>query len=294
METNPKGHQTSPSGTEADLRLFNLQEIRNAVAVLFADVRFGAGECIEVRLLDKRKKLVVSGWFDDIDLLAKRVALAARDGVGSFGSYRFIQDNVYWTVNPINDALLSRQPKNTLEFVSENSSDNNATRRCWFPIDIDPIRPSGVSATKDERKLALDVTNSMFRRLEELGFTDNMFVGGTSGNGFHCLIRVDLPNDDESRDLLRDCLKGLNVLVGTAKVEIDPKVYNAARIIKAYGTMARKGVNDEKRPWHMSKLMHIPERVEVAPRELLEKLAALAPVNNPKRVVEENLPGGDE
>ena len=292
MEIHSVCPETSPSGAENDLKLYNLKEIRKAIAVLFSDVHLGAGECIEVRLLDKRKKLVVSGWFDDLDLLAKRVALAARDGVGSPGSYRFIQDNVYWTVNPINDALLSRQPKNILDFVSENSSDNNATRRCWFPIDVDPIRPSGVSATKEERKLALDVINTMVPKLEELGFTDNMYVGGTSGNGFHCLIRVDLPNDDDSRDLLRDCLKSLNMLVGTAKVEIDPKVFNAARIIKAYGTMARKGVNDEKRPWHMSKLTYIPEQVEVAPRELLEKLAALAPKGgNPKRAVEDKPQG---
>src|ERR1035438_5476046 len=94
-----------------DFKLFDLKEIRKAINVLFSDVRFGDGECIEIRIFDKKKKLVVSGWFDDLDLLARRVALAARDGVGSPGSYRFIQDNVYWTVNPINDALLSRQPK---------------------------------------------------------------------------------------------------------------------------------------------------------------------------------------
>lgn len=285
MENNSEGLQSSLPGSEAELKLFNLTEIRKAVAVLFADVHFGAGECIEVRLLDKRKKLVVSGWFDDIDLLAKRVALAARDGVGVFGTYRFIQDNVYWTVNPVNDALLSRQPKNTLDFVAENSSDNNVTRRCWLPIDVDPLRPSGVSATNEERKLAVEVIKAIVAKLEELGFTSNMYVAGTSGNGFHFLIRIDLPNDDDSRDLLRDCLKSLNVLVGTAKVEIDPKVYNAARIIKAYGTMARKGINDERRPWRLSKLNYIPERVEVAPRELLERLASLAPMGNPKRAV---------
>jgi P4 family phage/plasmid primase-like protien len=275
-----------------DLKLYDLKEIRKAINVLFSDVKFGDGECIEVRIFDKKKKLVVSGWFDDLDLLARRVALAARDGVGSPGSYRFIQDNVYWTVNPVDDVLLSRQPKNTLDFVSENSKDSNITRRCWFPIDVDPLRPSGVSATKEERKLAVDVINAMAGKLEELGFTDSMYVGGSSGNGFHCLIRVDLPNDDDSRDLLRDCLKSLNMFVGTAKVEIDPKVFNAGRIIKAYGTMARKGVNDEKRPWHMSKLSHIPERVEIAPRELLEKLAALVPKGgNPKRAVEDKPQG---
>jgi P4 family phage/plasmid primase-like protien len=269
-----------------DLKLYDLTEIRKAINVLFSDVKSGDGECIEVRIFDKKKHLVVSGWFDNMEIMAKAIAVAARDGVG--GGYRFVQDNVYWTVNPVNDALLSRQPKNAFGFVSESSSDNNITRRCWFPIDVDPIRPSGVSATKEERDLARAVTNEMCVKLEELGFTDNMYVGGTSGNGFHCLIRIDMPNDDVTRDLLRDCLKGLNALVGTGKVDIDPKVFNASRILKAYGTIARKGINDEKRPWRMSRLSYVPDQIEVAPRELLEKLAALAPKGgNPKRAVED-------
>jgi P4 family phage/plasmid primase-like protien len=269
-----------------DLKLYDLTEIRKAINVLFSDVKSGDGECIEVRIFDKKKHLVVSGWFDNMEIMAKAIAVAARDGVG--GGYRFVQDNVYWTVNPVNDALLSRQPKNAFGFVSESSSDNNITRRCWFPIDVDPIRPSGVSATKEERDLARAVTNEMCVKLGELGFTDNMYVGGTSGNGFHCLIRIDMPNDDVTRDLLRDCLKGLNALVGTGKVDIDPKVFNASRILKAYGTIARKGINDEKRPWRMSRLSYVPDQIEVAPRELLEKLAALAPKGgNPKRAVED-------
>ena len=272
-----------------DLKLYDLSEIRKAIDVLFADVRFGAGECVEVRLLDKKRHLVVSGWFDDPEIMAKHVAVAARDGVGR--NYRFIQDNVYWTANPVNDALLSRQPKNQLDFVSENSSDNNITRRLWLPIDIDPLRPSGVSATREERKLACQVINGLLGKLTELGFSSNMYVGGTSGNGYHLLIRIDLPNDDASRDLLRDCLKGMDALVGTSKVEVDPKVFNSARIIKAYGTMARKGVNDEKRPWRMAKLTVVPEKIEVASRGLLERLAALAPKTSGKRVVEDKPQG---
>jgi P4 family phage/plasmid primase-like protien len=275
-----------------DEKLYDLSEIRKAIGVLFADVKCGAGECIEVRMFDKNKNLVVAGWFDNPDIMAKRIALAARDGVRGDTSYKFIQDNIYWTINPVNDALLSRQPKNTLQFVKDTTSDNNITRRCWLPFDVDPIRPSGVSATKQERALARDVINDIFLKLEEMGFTENMYVGGTSGNGYHCVMRIDLPNDDDSRELLRDCLKGLNTLVGTAKVDIDLKVFNAARILKAYGTIARKGVNDAVRPWRLSKLVHVPEHVEVAPRELLAKLADIAPKgNNPRRAIE-NRPQG--
>ena len=163
------------------------------------------------------------------------------------------------------------------------STDTHVTRRIWLPIDIDPLRPSGVSATKEERKLTQDVGNTLMQKLEEIGFPETCIVGGTSGNGYHILIRIDLPADDESRDLVKRCLAAMQGLVGTGKVEVDPKVYNAARIIKAYGTLSRKGVNIPERPWRGSKLTIVPARITVADKALLEKLAAMAPEKNPRR-----------
>ena len=270
---------------------YNLDEIRKAIRLLFSDVRIGDGECVEVRMMNKKKNLTVSGWFDDFEMMAKAVARAARDGFGTPGAYRFIHENIFWTCNPVDDALLSRQPKNTLDFVSENTSDNNVTRRIWMIVDIDPLRPSGVSATKEEKKLALDVANLLMQKLEELGFTNEMIVGGSSGNGYHILIRIDIPNDEESRDLIRDCLRAMQSMVGTGKVEIDPKVFNAARIIKCYGTMACKGVDDEKRPWRMAGLTIVPKKLVPATKELLQKLAGLAPTVNTKRAVQDRQQG---
>lgn len=264
-----------------DPKRYNLAEIRTATAVLFADVKFGAGECVEVRVIDKKKHLVAAGWFDDVEALAKTVARLARDGFGTPGTYRHVHENVYWTCNPVHDALLARQPKNTIDFVADTTSDSSITRRLWLPIDIDPLRPSGVSATKAERNLALEVVNILIGKLVELGFPE--IVGGTSGNGYHVLIRIDLPNDNGSRDLLKKCLAALQEMVGTGKVEVDPKVYNASRIIKCYGTVSCKGVNTEDRPWRWSRLTLVPDKIEIVSRELLEKLAALAPDKNNKR-----------
>ena len=55
-------------------------------------------------------------------------------------------------------------------------------------------------------------------KLAEIGFPETCIVGGTSGNGYHILIRIDLPNDDESRDLVKKCLAAMQGLVGTGKV----------------------------------------------------------------------------
>src|SRR6266853_4141325 len=268
-----------------ELKRYNLDEARKAVKILFSDVKFGNGECIEVRMPNKKKNLTAAGWFDDLELLAKAVCRLARDGHGQLGSYRHSHENVFWTCNPVNDALLARQTKNTIEFVAETTSDSHITRRVWLPVDIDPIRPSGVSATADEKRLAREVANALMVKLQEFGFPESCLVGGSSGNGYHILIRRDLPNDDASRDLTKQCLAAMQAMVGTGKVEIDPKVFNAARIIKCYGTMACKGMNDDNRKWRMASLTIVPEMIEPVSRELLESLAATAPTANSKRAI---------
>ncbi len=264
-----------------ELVRFDLDEIRQAIRILFVDVKLGAGECIEVRMPDKKKQATACGWFDDENLLAKAVGRLAREGYKE--NYRHIHDNVYWTINPVADALLSRQAKNTISLAGDTTSDNNITRRLWLPVDIDPLRPSGVSATDDEKRLAREVANALMEKLAGLGFPESCMVGGTSGNGYHVLIRVDLPNDNESRDLVKACLAAMQELVGTDKVEIDPKVFNASRILKSYGTLSCKGVNSETRPWRVSRLTVLPEIVTIADRALLQNLALLAPDEKARR-----------
>jgi P4 family phage/plasmid primase-like protien len=276
-----------------ELKRFNLEEIRKAIGILFADVKFGAGECIEVRVPDKKKRITAAGWFDDKEALAKSVARLARDGFSDPDNpRRFVHENAYWTCNPASDALLARQKKNTIAIAPDTTSDNNITRRLWLPIDIDPLRPSGVSATNAEKKLAREVVETLGNKLiDELGFPSDCIVGGSSGNGYHILIRIELPNDNDARDLIKKCLAAMQGMVGTGKVEVDPKVYNAARIIKCYGTLACKGMNTADRPWRWSKLSVVPKKVVVCPTELLEKLAALAPEKNPKRALGEKRQG---
>jgi P4 family phage/plasmid primase-like protien len=266
------------------LKRFDLDNIQKAVAMLFAGIKFGGGECIELRVPDKRKKITAAGWFDNPEALATAVAKLAQEGFGDPGSHRHIHENVYWTINPVHDALLARQPKNTISIASETTTDANITRRIWLPIDIDPLRAAGVSATDAEKKLARKVAEATLAKLQELGFADNSLVGGSSGNGYHVLLRLpDLPNDDESRTLLKRCLAALQVMVGNENVEIDSKVFNAGRILKAHGTLACKGENTAERPWRMSGLTIVPEKVEPCSLELLQKLAALAPATNSKR-----------
>jgi len=59
-------------------------------------------------------------------------------------------------------------------------------------IDCDPVRPSGISATDDERKTAADIARQIGRYLRREGWPEP-FVAD-SGNGYHLLYSVDLPN----------------------------------------------------------------------------------------------------
>ena len=55
---------------------------------------------------------------------------------------------IYVTLNEVNPALLSAGHwiKMRLGKKDSTTSDADILRRCWLPIDIDPLRPSGVRA----------------------------------------------------------------------------------------------------------------------------------------------------
>ncbi len=84
-------------------------------------------------------------------------------------------------------------------------------------------------------------------------------VAGDSGNGCHLLYRVDLPNDRESADLVQNVLKTLAFLFDDEIVKLDTGVYNAARIWKLYGTVARKGDPIPDRPHRRSEILYVPK-----------------------------------
>ena len=97
-----------------------------------------------------------------------------------------------------------------------------------------------------------------------------------SGNGGHADYRVDLPNDAATRDLFKACLAVLHQRFATDTVEIDRNVYNAARICKIYGTVARKGDHTPERPHRRAAIEERPILTPVT-REQLEWLAAQRP-----------------
>jgi hypothetical protein len=121
----------------------------------------------------------------------------------------------------------------------------------------------------------LDKANEIRMFLKGLGWPDPILAD--SGNGGHLLYKIDLPNDEASRNLFRRCLEALDFLFSDENVSIDRSVHNASRIWKLYGTMACKGDNTPERPHRLAKILEVPLEMIIVDRELLLNLAAMLP-----------------
>ena len=236
---------------------------------------------VEVRAL--ADGVTHSGYFDDYDALVRTVeALDADPSVAG----------IYVTLNSVNPALLARRANRIKMRLGRNdatTADADILRRRWFPVDIDPVRPSGVSSTDAEHEAALAAAERIAIWLAEQGFPAP--IRADSGNGAHLLYRIDLPNDDSSTALVRGALVTLDALFSNETVTVDTANHNAARIWKLYGTCSRKGDSTPERPHRRAKLLAVPDELRIVPRESLQHLAGLLPREEPPQ--RKNGPGID-
>ena len=236
--------------------------LRDAVARIA-----GPGQVVEVRALTDQN--THSGYFNDFDALVRSVEPLDVDGS---------VHGIYVTLNEVNPALLSRRSnriKIRLGKKDNTTSDADIHRRRWLPIDIDPLRPSGVSSTDEEHGLALSKAEEVAQWITGLGFPDP--IRADSGNGAHLLYRIDLPNDDAATALIKSCLATLDALFSDERVSVDTANFNAARIWKLYGTVSRKGDNTPERPHRRSRIISAPGLLQVVMVEQLRELASRLP-----------------
>ena len=221
------------------------------------------GRVVELRILNlDGRSGMASGYFDQPALLAQAAVRCNRRAEG-----------LYITLNPVKTSLMGRASNHVLERAKDTTKDGDVLRRAWFPIDLDPARPSGISSSEDEHQAALEQARRVREWLgSEWGWHAPIFAD--SGNGAHLLYAIDLPNDAASTDLLKRCLGALASRFTTEAVTLDQSVYNAARIWKLYGTVARKGEHLPERPHRRAQIISAPDPVELVTREQLEALAA--------------------
>lgn len=238
---------------------YNENEVRKTIEILKPD-----NALFEIRILENSK--IISGYFTSVDtMLAELKRLTNRNGI-----------NIYIVMNTVNDACYARPQKDRfIEHPKHTTSDKDIIRRDWLLIDVDPERPAGVSSTKEELKRSQDVSKAVIEYLTSLGFSDPVIA--RSGNGTHLMYKISLPNDDAGRDLIKGCLIALNGKFSNNGVKIDTAVFNASRVTKLYGTMAKKGTHTEERPHRLSKLISAPDEIKITKEEALRELAGQAP-----------------
>ena len=230
----------------------------------FLCLLFNPGQVFEIRAIGRSG--VSFGYFNDPVKAAEKIKIT--DGIGTFSG-------IYVTLNPVNTSLLARRA-DRIERAGKGDAttgDSDIESRQWLLIDCDPIRPSGISATDDEILFAETQINLVAMLLEELGFTEPIY--SDSGNGRHLLYKIDLPNNQDSTNLIKGILGTLDHLYSTDHCKIDTSVFNSSRISKIYGTVSRKGDNTEDRPHRRSRIISRPEKIEPVPLEALKNVASM-------------------
>lgn len=201
---------------------------------------------IEVRIL-KTQRGTVSGYFNDVEKMLS--ALKRYDG-----TY-----NIFFTLNQPIVGIESRSINRLKEYAQNTTTDSEIAKRNWILVDLDPVRPSGISSTDEELKQAEMLSDKIREYLSAAGFPEP--VTAMSGNGYHLLYAINMPNDEESKQLIKDFLKRLDNSFSNESVKVDIANYNAARITKLYGTMACKGDSTNERPHRRSKILYIPDDI---------------------------------
>ncbi|MEN6517818.1 MAG: hypothetical protein ABFC38_06450 [Methanospirillum sp.] len=232
------------------------------------DLLLEPGAVAELRAIGRDGR-IASGYFDAPAKLA--TAAEVLDDATDF-------QGIYVTLNPVNPALLARRANRVetrLGRKDATTADADIVRRRWLPIDVDPVRPSGVSSTAEEHRAACGAVRAIREFLKGEGWPAPIVAD--SGNGGHLLYRIDLPTDSASTTIVKAVLAALDARFSTAAANVDTANFNAARIWKCYGTVSRKGDSTEDRPHRRSAIVAKPFEPEVVSVELLRALAASVP-----------------
>lgn len=220
-------------------------------------------ELVEVRIVDNAYKRTYSGYFTDINTLLNEIR-------------KYDNCNIYFTLNAINPACYDREQHDRIVTKPKSTtSDNDIVGRDWILIDIDTKKPSDTNSTDEEKEMAKEVVNNVFKFLRDEGFEKPVVCD--SGNGFHLLYKIAMKNSNENTTICKEFLQVLDMLFSNTNVEIDCSTFNSSRICKLYGTFSRKGSNTKKRPQRESKILRIPDEVKITPNEYFAKVAAMLP-----------------
>lgn len=240
----------------------DIKEVKDALSVLK-----DPGEIFEIRIL--KGKTIISGYFNNTETLEEAFKTVDLRGA-----------NVFYTLNELKEGCYSRVQRDCFRQVKTTTSDGDVECYRWLLVDLDPVRMTGISSTKEEGLLAYEMARRVVNYLRDKGFPFPIMA--RSGNGIHLLYRIKFPVNEENIRLVERCLKALDLLFTDDRVAIDTTVYNPSRISKLYGTLAQKGASTKERPHRMAKIINYPAVIDQVSKYLLEELAKEYPEEQPK------------
>lgn len=213
----------------------------------------------EVRILRKDRYLqgtrtytgeTISGYYEptSYEKLIKDIEVYNCDP-GTKGIYTTLQDCV--------PELLHRAA-NRLELnAKDTTSDHDIRAFTVFPIDHDPKRPAGISASESELESAKSEIKTVCDYLIDLGIPESALAKAMSGNGWHLLVYLNRLENIKANAVR---FKGIGDLIAE-HFNLDQTIYNPSRIWKLYGTISRKGDDTKERP-HRVATIWLPEKLE--------------------------------
>ncbi len=254
-----------------------LAEVERFLSMLYPP---GEGHVYELRFLEIKGRGAPrqgSGYFDDN-------AKAARAAIG----YDLADClGAYITVNPVVPDCFPRGPNKVIDYAKKTTGQREILRYRWVVIDCDPKRPSGVPATQGQLDAALTFAGRVKIMLAKQ-FDWPAPAEGVSGNGAYLLYRIDLPNDDATRQLVEGVLKAIMPLMEREEedpaaankdivIDVDESMFDLNQLIRVLGTLNKKGHPTQRQPHRRSRLSGVPEAITTLTPEQLQRVASFAP-----------------
>ena len=191
-------------------------------------------------------------------------------------------EQIYFVMNKISaDCYARPQCEKFIKSPKSTTKDDEIISRQFLLCDFDPIRIPNISSTPEQFELAHKKAQEVYKYLKDECDFNDMAVA-ISGSGWHLLIPVDIPCNDETDKIIKDFYAYMGNKFTDDKVEYDVKVYNRSRITKLYSVVSKKGANVPSNPWRQSKIVYIPKEVTPTSLDKIKKLADLAPKEEPK------------
>lgn len=229
----------------------------------FFDIFKNNNELTEIRIIGSNK--TGSGYFTN----AQTMIEAIKPYTDTY--------NIYFSLNKVNPACYGREQRDRIVLKPKNTTtDAEIMCRDWVLIDLDSKRLTGVCATKEEATRAYNKGQEVYKYLMDNGFYEPIVV--FSSSGIHLYLRCALMNNEENTKLIKRFLEALAMLFSDEYVDVDTKVFNAARISRLVGSYSCKGSStDKERPQRKCRFLKIPEEIKVNEKEYFAKIANLYP-----------------